>query len=125
VRLTSSIAIIRGWLFVLAAFALATGASCSGDPGYSMFIENGTGETVVVYELGAYQTGDRGFALQPGETKTTHWFRPRDENDKQQTKVKAVNSAGSLVFCRAYSYERAKDNFHWTIRITQGITECS
>ena len=85
---------------------------------------NGTGQTVVVYELGAYQTGDRGFELQPGETKTSYWFRPRDENDKQETKVRAVNSAGSLVFCRAYSYERAKDNFHWTIRITQGITDC-
>src|SRR5437773_11707929 len=59
------------------------------------------------------------------ERRTSYWFRPRDENDKQETKVRAGNSAGSLVFCRAYSYERAKDNFRWTIRITQGITECS
>ncbi len=115
---------MRSWLFVVGAFGLAIATAC-GDPGYEMFVENGTGQTVVVYELGAYQTSDRGFELQPGETKTSYWFRPRDENDKQETKVRAVNSAGSLVFCRAYSYERAKDNFRWTIRITQGITECS
>jgi len=89
-----------------------------------MFIENATSETLVVFELGAYQNGDKGLNLQPGETKVTHWFRPRDENDKQQTTVKAINSAGAVVFCRPYSYERAKDNFGWRIRITAGVAEC-
>src|SRR5437763_16994486 len=69
---------MRSWLFVVGAFGLAIATAC-GDPGYEMFVENGTGQTVVVYELGAYQTGDRGFELQPGETKTSYWFRSRDE----------------------------------------------
>lgn len=120
----SSIAIIGSRLLLLATLALGIWAGC-GDPGYEMRIENGTGQAVAVYEFGAYQAGDRGLALQPRETKTTYWFRPRDASDKQDTKVRAINAAGLLVFCRAYSYERAKDNFNWTIRIEQGITECS
>lgn len=111
-------------LLLLVSAAIVGATACQADPGYSMFIENGTGVTVVVYEIGAYQSGDRGFTLQAGETKVTHWFRPRDENDKQQTTVKAVDSAGSVVFCRTYSYERAKDGFRWTIRITRGVSEC-
>ncbi len=89
-----------------------------------MFVENDTGEPIVVYELGAYETGDRGFTLQPGERRVTHWLRPRDEKDAQRTTVRAISSGGSLLFCRSYSYERAKDDFRWTSRITPGVNEC-
>ncbi|MDP9281443.1 MAG: hypothetical protein M3P38_05045 [Chloroflexota bacterium] len=116
--------VIRTFPLLLCAIAVLLGSACRGDPGYSMFIENVTGEPVVVYEFGAYPTGDRGFTLQPGETKVTHWFRPRDENDKQDTMVKAISGTGVVIFCRMYSYDRAKDNFHWTIRIAGGVSEC-
>lgn len=104
---------------------LCVGAGCQGDPGYSMFVENATNERVTVYELGAYPAGDRGFVLNPGEKRTTHWLRPRDERDRQETTVKATDDGGTVVFCRKYTYERAKDNFNWTIRITSGVLECS
>src|SRR5438045_9594945 len=78
--------------------AAMIGIACvPADPGYSMYIENATSQTVTVYELGAYSSGDRGFTLGPGETKVTHWLRPRDENDKQDTIVRATNTTGSVV----------------------------
>jgi hypothetical protein len=104
---------------------LIAATRCGGDPGYEMRIVNASGQAVTVYELGAYQDGDRGFILAPDAIKITRWFHPHDENDRQEATIKAVNTNGAVVFCQRFSYGTAKGNFEWTVRITAGPVECS
>lgn len=99
-------------------------AACGGDAGYEMHIQNATDQTVTVYELGASGSGERGFALGPGETKTTIWLHPRNERDTQETIVRAVAASGAVVYCQRYSYAKAKGDFEWKVRITAGPVEC-
>jgi limonene-1,2-epoxide hydrolase len=110
---------------VLVSLLVLVGAARCGDPMYVMRIQNASGQTVTVYELGAYPTGDRGYTLAPGEIKTTTWFRPRDDSNEQRATVKAIAADGSVVFCRRITYSEAKGNFQWTVRITAGPVDCS
>jgi hypothetical protein len=97
---------------------------CGGDPGYEMRIQNASDQTLTVYELGASASGERGFMLAAGETKITHWLHPRNEDDTQETTVKAVSASGTVVYCQRFSYATAKGDFEWRVRITAGHVEC-
>src|SRR5438270_4605678 len=103
---------MRSCMFIVGAFGLAIATAC-GDPGYEMFVETVPARRSWCTSSARIRPATAVSSCSLERRRLVIWFRPRDENDKQETKVRAVNSAGSLVFCRAYSYERAKDNFHW------------
>jgi len=116
------------WRWIAPVAALMLAASCIGDPGYSLIVQNSTRARVTFYVDGVNARPGSAFAdgvtLEPGAEDVNHWVIPAGDNDQRKATVRAVNSAGSIVYCHRFGFAELRD-LHFHIDLRGGVADCS
>jgi hypothetical protein len=98
-----------------------------GDPGYSMTVENGSNVPITFFVdgVGAQPGSGKadGVALAPGKDHVDHWLIPSDSRDTRRATIRAVDSAGAIVYCHRFSYDEL-DALRFHVRIVDGVNNC-
>jgi hypothetical protein len=103
-------------------------SACFSDPGYSVTVQNQTGNPIVFFVEGTNATPGSAMAegtrLGPGAESVDHWIIPsgRPFDDRKAT-VRARGLAGEQVYCHAFKFDELKlIRFH--IGVQAGVDEC-
>jgi hypothetical protein len=102
--------------------------SCIGDPGYSVTVNNTTGETVTFFVEGVDALGGSAMAegtrLGPAEDDVNHWRIPEGAGDLRRATVRAVGVGGRQVFCHRFGWDELQQlRFH--IELKADVSECN
>ena len=93
--------------------------SCIGDPNTDILIENGTGKTLVVREVGVNSGADLVTMLPTGGERITSWrFRTGES-----ITLMATEPNGPTVFCHRYTYAEVRPT-EGRIQLQIGKLDC-